>query len=179
MNRQGVALTVAAISAGAAAIYALLPVLTRRRAEQGTVSNGVWMARLLVLTTMALVNLLMAAIGLGLMSVLSGREVATAIMGFIALLMLAAGLWLGKAEPNPLVGIRTYWSLRSRLAWDKSNRLFGRIAFWCGLGGLAAAPFAPEPAGAQALGGSLVLAMAASVFESWRVWRNDPDRQTI
>ena len=61
--------------------------------------------------------------------------------------------------------------------FDRSNRLAGRLFFWIGLAGLAAAPFAPQPLGVYALIGAILIAAALSVLESWRVWRDDPERQ--
>ena len=40
-----------------------------------------------------------------------------------------------------------------------------------------ASAFAPQPAGMLALIGAVFLAALWSGFESWRVWRADPDRQ--
>lgn len=98
------------------------------------------------------------------------------MMGGMALLFLGMGAFLGRAKPNPVVGVRTYWSLRSRLAWDKSNRLAGRLFSIIGVMGLIATPIAPLPYGFHAMMAALVLAGLASAFESWRVWRTDPDR---
>jgi uncharacterized membrane protein len=94
----------------------------------------------------------------------------------MALVYVVAGAFVGKTSPGPFAGVRTYWSLRSRLAWDKSNRLAGRLMFWGGLVALAASPFAPQPLGVQALIAWILATCAAAVFESWRVWRSDPER---
>lgn len=98
-------------------------------------------------------------------------------MAGLSLILLAAGALLGRVGPNPFVGLRTPWTYKSRLAWDRSNRLAGRLLFMLGLFGLAASAVAPQPAGLTALGGALVVALVWSVVESWRVWRADPDRQ--
>jgi uncharacterized membrane protein len=98
-------------------------------------------------------------------------------MGLTGLILLMVGAGLGRVGPNPLVGVRTPWSFKSRLAWDRSNRLAGRLFFWLGLAFILAAPIAPQPAGAVAMTISILFAAAWSVFESWRVWRTDPDRQ--
>ena len=66
---------------------------------------------------------------------------------------------------------------KSRLAWDRSNRLAGRLLFVTGLAGLIAAPLAPQPLGTFCLIGAVLVVALWSVFESWRVWRGDPDRQ--
>lgn len=100
-------------------------------------------------------------------------------MAALALLFAGIGAVLGKVPQNPLVGVRTYWTRSSRLAWEKSNRLGGRLMFWIGVVGLLIAPMSPQPLGIRMLIGSVLLSAAACVFESWRVWRSDPDRMKI
>lgn len=102
---------------------------------------------------------------------------AAAPMAGLSALFLIIGAVAGRVGPNPIVGVRTPWSLKSRLAWDRSNRLAGRLFFLIGLVGLAAAPVAPQPLGYQVLVGAVVGAAFLAVVESWRVWRSDPDRQ--
>lgn len=108
----------------------------------------------------------------GVVSIAGGLPMA----GF-SLILLAAGALLGRVGPNPFVGLRTPWTYKSRLAWDRSNRLAGRLLFMLGLFGLAASAVAPQPAGLMALGAGLLVAVLWGVIESWRVWRGDPDRQ--
>ncbi|MBX9461285.1 MAG: SdpI family protein [Brevundimonas sp.] len=98
-------------------------------------------------------------------------------MAGLSALFLLIGAVLGRVGPNPVAGVRTPWSYKSRLAWDRSNRLAGRLFFLIGLVGLAAAPVAPQPLGYQVLVGAVLVAALWSVVESWRVWRTDPDRQ--
>lgn len=98
-------------------------------------------------------------------------------MAGLSVTLVAVGAVLGRVGPNPVVGVRTPWTYKSRLAWDRSNRLAGRLFFFLGLFGLAASASAPEPAGLIALISGVLLAAVWSVVESWRVWRSDPDRQ--
>jgi uncharacterized membrane protein len=98
-------------------------------------------------------------------------------MGGMSLLFLIVGAFLGRVGPNVVVGVRTPWAFKSRLAWEKSNRLAGRLFSLLGLIGIVAAPFAPQPAGMLVLIGAITVAAVWSAFESWRVWRTDPDRQ--
>jgi uncharacterized membrane protein len=98
-------------------------------------------------------------------------------MGGLSLLFLTVGAFLGRVGPNVVVGVRTPWAFKSRLAWEKSNRLAGRLLSLLGLIGIVAAPFAPQPAGMLTLIAAVLMAALWSVFESWRVWRADPDRQ--
>lgn len=133
---------------------------------------------MLVLILSAVICAFMSATGVG-----AASSLATAAggawfhMSLLAILMLVIGVFLGKVTPNPWLGVRTWWSANSRLAWDKSNRLAGRIYFWAGLVLLLAAPIAPQPAGFQAAIAAMVAGAAIAVFESWRVWRLDPDRR--
>ena len=98
-------------------------------------------------------------------------------MAGVGLLIAAIGAFLGRVGPNPFVGVRTPWSYKSRLAWDRSNRLAGRLFFWIGLTGVLAAPLAPQPVGTIGLVVAILIAAVWSAAESWRVWRADPDRQ--
>ena len=118
------------------------------------------------------VSVLMAAVAFGL------AAGGAALFGHltISFALTGIGAYLGKVAPNPLIGVRTPWTFASRLAWDKSNRLMGRLFVWGGLAGIVAAPFAPQPAGLQMLAAGLLAAAGLAVFESWRVWRDDPDR---
>ena len=95
----------------------------------------------------------------------------------MSLLFAVMGAFMGRIAPNPVIGVRTPWNYKSRLAWDRSNRLAGRLFFWLGLVGLITAPFAPQPLGFSLLIVGVLIAVGWSVFESWRVWRADPDRQ--
>lgn len=130
----------------------------------------------------AQVVVLIGAIGSGVLTAALSLSGAPQLepawpMALTALLLAAIGATAGRVGPNPVVGVRTPWTFKSRLAWDRSNRLAGRLFFWIGLAGLAAAPFAPQPLGLYALLAAVLIAAALSVFESWRVWRTDPDRQ--
>jgi uncharacterized membrane protein len=99
------------------------------------------------------------------------------LMAGFGALIAAIGALLGRVAPNPIIGVRTPWAYKSRLAWDRSNRLAGRLFFLLGLGGMVAAPFSPHPMGLMVLVGAMMVAAIWSVVESWRVWRTDPDRQ--
>ena len=120
------------------------------------------------------IGLLMSWAGLGRATTETGPLV---MMGAVSLILLVTGAFLGRVAPNPLVGVRTPWSYKSRLAWDRSNRLAGRLFCLLGLAGLMAAPWIGQPLGINALVGGVLLSAGLSVAESWRVWRADPSRQ--
>ena len=129
--------------------------------------------QLVVILTLPLVSLLAASASLSGTTDIGGA-VPVALIGLVLLLM---GAFLGRVGPNPFVGVRTPWAYKSRLAWDRSNRLAGRLFFVIGLAGLLTAPFAPRPLNLYVLLTAIVVAALWSVVESWRVWRSDPDRQ--
>lgn len=131
------------------------------------------MGQLVVLITLTLTIGFCSALSLS-----GATEIGTALpqAGF-GLLMVAVGAFLGRVGPNPFVGVRTPWAFKSKLAWERSNRLAGRLMFLIGLLALFSAPLMPQPMGLIAFVIAVVLAAIASALESWRVWRNDPDRQ--
>ncbi len=99
------------------------------------------------------------------------------LMAGVGILLILIGAGMGRVAPNPVIGVRTPWSFKSRLAWDRSNRLAGRLLFWTGVLAVIAAPIAPQPLGVYVFLVAILVAAVWSVIESWRVWRTDPDRQ--
>lgn len=87
------------------------------------------------------------------------------------------GAMLGKLKPGGVLGLRLPWTCRSRLAWEKAHRLMGRILFFGGLIALVASPFVHYAATFVAIGGIVIVGVTAAAIESWRVWRNDPERE--
>jgi uncharacterized membrane protein len=144
-----------------------------RRADDPARARALRYAQLVVVLSLPLIALLGAAASLS-----GATSIAGAVpVALISLVLLVTGAFLGRVGPNPFVGVRTPWAYKSRLAWDRSNRLAGRLFFVIGLAGLLTAPFAPRPLGLYALLTAIGIAAVWSVVESWRVWRTDPDRQ--
>ncbi len=104
-----------------------------------------------------------------------GQGISLFVFTVIGLLISWTGLGDATIETGPVVTMAGVSLIL--LAWDRSNRLAGRLFFLLGLIGLIAAPVAPQPLGALSLTGAALIVAALSVFESWRVWRSDPDRQ--
>lgn len=128
-----------------------------------------------VLATVAIVSLLVMQSSLGI-GIWTGTGTA-AVPISISLILVLIGAVLGRVSPNPFVGVRTPWTFKSRLAWDRSNRLGGRLLFWTGLAGLVLTPVLPTAWSTTLLIVLILVITALTIFESWRVWQADPDRQ--
>lgn len=182
VDRWGERTEAAGVLAGMALLMVVGHLVMSRAARDpkvvGQVRRTLNLGQGLNLAIFALVGLLIASLGLG--RIPAGQDPAAklrALMAFISFMMLVLGASVGKVAPNRWVGVRTHWNFRSRLAWDKSNRLIGRIYFWAGLAGILILPFVPQPVGIHLVTLALIGGALAAVFESWRVWRTDPDRR--
>lgn len=131
------------------------------------------LSQLILLATLTMVTAFVASTMLGQVQKLG----LVLPMAGLSLIFLVLGAFMGRVPPNPVMGVRTPWSYKSRRAWDRSNRLAGRLFFLIGLVGLLSCGFVPQPLGYIALIVAILLAAVASIYESWRVWRTDPDRQ--
>src|SRR5690348_8376002 len=93
----------------------------------------------------------------------------------IGALFIVLGNLLGKVRPNWFVGIRTPWTLSSKLAWDKTHRLGGWLFIAAGvlilLGAMLPFPISAGIPGAAAIGLGIAL-----VIYSYFIWRRDPDK---
>jgi uncharacterized membrane protein len=143
------------------------------RADDPARRRALRYAQLVVVLSIPLISLLIASASLS-----GATDIGGAVpVAMTSLVLLIIGAFLGRVGPNPFVGVRTPWAYKSRLAWERSNRLAGRLLFVIGLAGLLTAPFAPRPLGLYVLLVAVGVAAVWSVIESWRVWRTDPDRQ--
>ncbi|MBI1406824.1 MAG: DUF1648 domain-containing protein [Caulobacter sp.] len=138
--------------------------------------RGLTLAQGVCLAIMGLLTLLPLALASPSFDPAEGGRLASAV---ICVVLAVTGAFIGKVPPNALVGVRTPWSLNSRLAWDRSNRLAGRLFFWGGLIALPVMPFLPSHQAVSAVVTGVLLIAVVSVFESWRVWRADPDRRAV
>lgn len=153
-------------------LFAALPALEPRRKNLQASRKPYVVAWIGALTLIALVHgLVVFGAGGG-----TDNHAAAVLIAVTAMLMLL-GNYLGKTRSNFFIGVRTPWSLSSDYAWEKSNRLGGRLLFLSGLCVLTIwAAFGTE-AGfhaltATALGSVLIAAIASYVY-----WRRDPGRR--
>lgn len=139
--------------------------------------RGLAMAKGLGVALPCLVSALMAGLALSMKptQLLSAHSVSMVLFGLFAVV----GAVVGKVPPNAFVGVRTPWSLSSRLAWDRSNRLAGRLFLWFGLIGMVVSLALPQMLALPLLIVGVLIIAGLSMFESWRVWRSDPDRRAV
>lgn len=93
----------------------------------------------------------------------------------VGVLFVVLGNVMGKLRPNWFVGVRTPWTLSSKLAWNKTNRAAGWVFMANGVGMMAAGALGAGwalPAGL----GALVVGSAGLIAYSYFVWRGDPDK---
>ena len=93
----------------------------------------------------------------------------------IGVLFLILGNCLGKIRPNWFCGIRTPWTLSSKLSWSRTHRAGGRLFILLGFLTLATT-FLPPPWNVALFLGPVLLVTAWLVIYSYLVWRRDPDR---
>lgn len=172
VDRWGDRTEMAAVALVLAVISAVAMVFARRSERDARLPRGRRYSQQAVVAVLSLIALLAACLTWGWPDEPGPRFGMMAISAIVAFV----GALLGKTSPNAMIGVRTPWTYGSRLAWEKANRLAGRLFFWGGLAGGLAAPFAPQPEGLKAVTFGVLAIAVISVFESWRVWRSDPDR---
>jgi uncharacterized membrane protein len=136
--------------------------------------RGLAAAQAVILIAFGGITVLTLTVSLGVGDRPDGPGMRMAVLG---LLFATFGALLGRVGPNPWVGVRTPWAYKSRTAWDRSNRLAGRLWFFGGILAVALSTVMPQPLGMQTLIGFVLISALLAAVESWRVWRTDPDRQ--
>jgi uncharacterized membrane protein len=106
-----------------------------------------------------------------------GHRVAieTIVPLVIGALFVLIGSVLGKVRPNWFFGVRTPWTLSSKLSWSKTHRLAGWVFVALGLCLMASGVSRSRIAlvVTLAIGGAGVL---WTIVYSYLVWRGDPNR---
>lgn len=156
------------------AIYLLLRLLPRidpARANYESFAGTYLLIRVVLLVYLAVVYLVVnLAVGDE-----TSVPVGQLILGLVAVMYIVLGAVMGKIRPNWFVGIRTPWTLSSKLSWTRTHRLGGWVFIGCGLTTMIAAIFAGHLAVYLMLG-VLLVGVVGLVVYSYVVWRNDPDR---
>ena len=104
-------------------------------------------------------------------------DVAVVVPVLVGGLLVVIGNLLGKIRPNWLVGVKTPWTLSSRLSWVKTHRMAGWTFVLLGLAfvglGLAGTAWA-----IPALVAASVCSILWLFIYSYLVWRSDPEKTT-
>ena len=151
---------------------------TQRRLARAQVARGAvtWFtaSRAAVFAVLVIASVLVVFRGL---ATPPARDVTiTAVVAAMWAALALKGAAAGRFKPGGYLGLRVYWTTHSRLAWDRAHRVLGRVLFWGGLVGLAASFVMPWPASFALFFATVALAVSLALLESWRTWRDDPDR---
>ena len=152
---------------------------TQRRLARAQVARGAvtWFtaSRAAVFAVLVISSVLVVFRGLATPPAreLTVTAIVTAMWAALALKGAAAG----RFKPGGYLGLRVCWTTHSRLAWDRAHRVLGRVLFWGGLVGLATGFVMPWPASIALYSATVALAASLALLESWRTWRDDPDRK--
>lgn len=163
-----------AVAGGLTVVLTLLPRVEPRSANLARSSSAyiqVGVAVLVVLTIIQVATVLAAV----------GRPVDVSLVVGLTVggLFVVLGNVLGKVRSNFIFGVRTPWTLASDRSWNKTHRLVGRLFVLLGLGVVVAGLLGSYVALFATLIGGIVLILVVGCVYSYRVWRNDPDKQPI
>jgi uncharacterized membrane protein len=120
----------------------------------------------------------MAAIyGIILASALSHTiDVARVVPVGVGALFVLFGSVLGKIRPNWFVGVRTPWTMSSKMSWVRTHRLGGWLFMALGLLFAATGVFPPGRFGFVVAGAVIAVVIILFVY-SYFVWKADPEKQ--
>ena len=106
-----------------------------------------------------------------------GRQVDISLVAFLgtAVLFCVIGNVMGKVRPNWFVGVRTPWTLSSKLSWDKTHRLAGWLFLVMGVM-FAVVAFYHNVWTFAAMLIVDIASLAWMVVYSYLVYRSDPER---
>jgi uncharacterized membrane protein len=104
-----------------------------------------------------------------------GRPIDMTLVAFLgtAILFCVIGNLMGKIRPNWFVGVRTPWTLSSKLSWDKTHRLAGWLFLLMG-GLFAVVAFIHNTWTLAGMVTIDALCLAWIVIYSYLVYRSDP-----
>ena len=102
-------------------------------------------------------------------------DVSTVVPLAVGALLIVLGNLMGKIRPNWFVGIRTPWTLSSKVSWIRTHRLGGWLFIAIGLAMVLTGALHWVWATQLVMG--LVLGSVVVMFAySYLAWRSDPDK---
>jgi uncharacterized membrane protein len=151
-------------------LTAVLPLVDPRRANYANFAKAYNAIRIAFAAFMAIVY------GATVTAAFGHRvDMNTIILVAIAVLFFVIGNFMSKIRPNWFVGVRTPWTLSSKLSWDKTHRLAGWL--FLVMGAMAVVLAFHQTGWMLAL---MLLVDAACVawmlVYSYIVYRRDPER---
>lgn len=90
-------------------------------------------------------------------------------------LLTIVGSVLGKIRPNWFVGVRTPWTLSSKLSWTKTHRAAGWVFVVLGLSMMASGVSRSRAAFIATIAFGAIGVVGTMIY-SYLVWRRDPER---
>jgi immunity protein, SdpI family len=93
----------------------------------------------------------------------------------IGALYIVVGAVLGKIRPNWFVGIRTPWTLSSKVAWMRTHRVGGWLFIAMGVLTVAVAVVHAQWGMWVMIASPIIAGIGLAVY-SYRVWRADPEK---
>jgi uncharacterized membrane protein len=158
------------ISAVLYVLMLLTPLVDPGRANYDRFGAAYWVVRFVVLANLAVLHAVV------LLSTLGHRvDIGRIMLCSLAVVLFALGTVMGKIRPNWFVGVRTPWTLSSKLSWTHTHRASGWIFIVLGFWTFAAA-FLRAPWNLVAVFAGVLLGTAGLVLYSYLVWRRDPGR---
>ena len=149
--------------------FRVIPFLDPGRANYEKFAGPFFTLRLVIIALMVAVQ------GLAIASARGQQTSGEWVLAAVGIVLIVIGNLLGKLRPNWFMGIRTPWTLSSKLAWSKTHRAGGWVFVAGGVlflaAGAVARPWATMTAAIVIGAGVLGL-----VVYSYMVWRDDPDR---
>jgi uncharacterized membrane protein len=143
-------------------IYLLLLAFSGRAREARGAYDGM---TLMTMVFMAFVHGLMIAVAMGF-----PLQMHRVVPFGISLLFVALGPFMPGLAPNPVMGVRTKWTMRSASVWKATHALTGRLFVFGGLA-LAVASALGAPF-FVVLGGFVALALVPVLY-SWMLYRRE------
>jgi len=102
-------------------------------------------------------------------------RIETVVPFLVGGLLTIVGSVLGKIRPNWFVGVRTPWTLSSKLSWTKTHRAAGWVFVVLGLSLMASGVSRSRAAFIATIGVGAIGVIGTTIY-SYLVWRRDPDR---
>jgi uncharacterized membrane protein len=153
-------------------LTAFLPRLDPGRANYAQMLGPWWLTRASIIGFMGVVH------GASVYAILGyPLNMGAVLMPCMGLLFMVLGGVMGKIRPNYFFGVRTPWTLSSKLSWSKTHRLSGWIFVGTGLLTLLGGLYRPEVGLGAMLVGLLGTLPVIFGYSYW-IWKQDPDRHS-